>query len=79
MYDDLMKFLDLAVRTTKEHAKNLRDIEEKSIYYKHSKELEDARRVMIKEFFAFDDYMETGKYEVPEIKFTTVKYTHKIV
>ena len=79
MYEELMKFLDLAVRTTKEHAKELRDIDEKSIYYRHAEELKKARRVMMKEFYSFEDFLESGKYEVPEIKFTTISYPVKTV
>lgn len=57
-----MKFLDLAVRATKEHAQNIRDIEEKAVYYRHAKDLENARRTMMKEYYSLEDYLASGKY-----------------
>lgn len=67
-FDDILKFLDCAIESTKQKARSLENLDDKVIYHSRANDLEKTRRVLLGERYAFEDYIENGKYEVPEIK-----------
>ncbi len=66
--ETMLKFLDVAIRTIKTSMINVQSLDEKLIYAKREQELQAARNTLRKEYYAFEDYIETGKYVTPEIK-----------
>lgn len=72
-YETIIKFLDIAKEATTKHAEELSDLNRKVIYHRHAEKLFEARRTLLKEIFAFEDWLETNTYEVPEIRFSVIQ------
>ena len=72
-YETMLKFLDKAITATVNHAASLPKLDEKVIYHRHAGKLRDARQTLLKEHYAFEDFMSTGEYIVPKISCTTVE------
>lgn len=69
---DVLKFLDIAERKTREKAFSLQNLDQKLIYHRRADKLKEARKILFVEQYAFDDYIASNEYEVPEIKYETI-------
>jgi hypothetical protein len=78
-YESILKFLDCAIRTTKDYAFDCTGLDDKCKYYKQADRLNSARETMRTQYYAYEDYLATGKYEVPEIRIEKIELISKSV
>lgn len=67
-YENVLKFLDIVSRKLKEKSVEKTSLDEKLLYIKKEKRIEEARREIRGLYFAYEEYIKTGEYEPPEIR-----------
>ena len=67
-FENIIKFLDVAIRTTSTKAKETPKLDAKLALQRELRRLDDARRILRLNYYAYEDYLKTGEYEALETK-----------
>ena len=64
-YENVLKFLDCAIRTTNEKSESVQKLDDKLDYQTQVSKLHAARTVLRVNYYAYMDYLKNGTYELP--------------
>ena len=67
-YENIIKFLDVAIRSISTMAKETPTLDAKLFYQKELRRLDETRRTLRLNYYAYEDYLTTGEYIAPEAK-----------
>ena len=67
-YENIIKFLDIAIRTTSTKVKETPALDAKLALQRELRRLGDARRTLRLNYYAYEDYLKTGEYKALETK-----------